>query len=116
MKKYVNCINFNRKFYVRKVEFKEYLSSYYKREKSNKPLTLKAIFDVCSRCQRVERSLKVDLDNVLNGTDQSYKKVFNLIISSLDKFGWEVKTHSTFGPINHAIKRYNEFLMFEEQE
>jgi hypothetical protein len=99
---------------MRKVEFKEYLLNYYKREKSNKPLTVKTIFDVCSRCQRVERSLKIDLDNALDGTNKTHKKVYNLIISSLDKFGWEEKTHSTFGPLNHAIKKYNEFLMHEE--
>jgi hypothetical protein len=73
--------------------------------------------DVCSRCDRIERALRIDLDEVLKGNQSELDALIVRIDRQVDAFriegGKETSEDEGVASLKTAVRRYHDFRCHE---
>lgn len=92
---------------MKKDAFFIYLSTVYRGVRSKRLLTNKAISDLCSRCEKLEKYIQIDIDETFDGTDDSVMYIYG-------KFGKKCKKRDVkYYDMRTALHRYFDFLRYE---
>jgi hypothetical protein len=89
--------------------FLKYLNGSASR-RTGKPMGPRAVRDVLSRCDRVERMLGLDLHAELAGPRSRMEAVAEKIRNSADRLGFVGKKKYYYNDFISAVRRYHAFL------
>jgi hypothetical protein len=89
--------------------FLKYLNGTESR-RTGKPMGPRAVRDVLSRCDRVERMLGLDLHAELAGSRNRMETVAEKIRDNASKLGFVGKKRYYYNDFISAVRRYNAFL------
>jgi len=101
---------------MRDEPLKQFLITVY-RGQTGRPMQPKPAVDVCSRCDRVEGALRIDLDEVLTGEQER----LDALIATMDRnvaafqIDGEKETSEDEGiaSLKTAVRRYHDFRRHE---
>jgi len=88
---------------MRKKEFTLYLTKYYRKKNSQKPLGKRTIMSIVSRVRTIEKISNMNIDNILTGEIKVLEKFF---LQYHRQMYFSDHSHSYFS----AIKKYNTFI------
>lgn len=92
-----------------KEAFLKYLSDSVSR-RTGKPMGSRAVLDVLSRCERVERGLDLNLHRSLGGSEDRMDAVAEKIRDNADRLGFVGKKRYYYNDFVAAVRRYHRFL------
>lgn len=89
--------------------FKDYLSNIYISDKTDRSYSPKVVFDIVSRCKKIEKVLNVELSNEKNIDLEWYKNIEIKIKINIDLFGAGFTTKYPHNQYIHALRAYQKF-------
>jgi hypothetical protein len=91
-------------------EFKKYLISEFRSEKTGMPYTLKVASDILSRCRRIEQILEIELSRAFISNEKNYLAFKNQIKTHVESFCSDANPYG-YLQYNHALKAYYLFAL-----
>ena len=88
---------------MREKEFTLYLTKYYRKGNSQKPLGKRSIMSIISRVRTIEKITNMNIDNILTGEIKVLEKFF---LQYHRQMNFSNNSNSYYS----AIKRYNTFI------
>jgi|GEM_PF-6695428 len=95
---------------MKKNAFFIYLSTEYRGVRSRKPLSNKAISDICSRCEKLEKDFGIELDKDLAGVGDKLQLVYEKLEKRFPK-----RKGSRIYDMKTSANRYFDFLKYEKR-
>lgn len=74
------------------------------------PLGKQAGYDAIARCRRIEKILKLNLDDILRGDDLSLNSLLSRIDDNKTDFNVKGNVENGLTSIKNGAKRYNDFV------
>ncbi|HEX3037262.1 MAG TPA: hypothetical protein VHT73_19430 [Thermodesulfobacteriota bacterium] len=95
---------------MKREEFFIFLTNDFISQTKGHPLGYQAARDALARCRRIEKVLKIDLDDVLIGDDLSLNCILNEIDSKRMEFKISGNLNNGLTSIKNGARRYNDFV------
>ena len=95
---------------MRRDQFFYFLTHDFASKTKGLPLGKQAGYDAIARCRRIEKILKLNLDDILKGDDASLNELLSRVEENELKFNVKGNIKNGLTSIKNGAKRYNDFI------
>lgn len=95
---------------MKRDQFFYFLTHDFISKTKNGPLGKQAGYDAIARCRRIEKILKLNLDDILKGDEPSLNELLSKIDNNEIDFNVKGNMKNGLTSIKNGAKRYNDFV------